>query len=645
DRSHIEYGSISQYATPRRLTLLIDNVAEKQKDRTVKKLGPPKKIAFDDKNGYTKAATGFARTLNIDVKDLAIEETERGPYLSATIEEKGRLTKDVLAEALPGLISSLQIPRSMRWGDSSLRYFRPIHWILATLGNELVPFALDGIKSGNISYGHRFLSPATIAIEDARSYLNSLRKNHVIADIAERKKAISEGIGRIESSAGCRVIKDDELLDIVTNLVEYPVAVCGSFDKKYLELPKELLITVMRSHQKYFSVEDSAGNMLPAFIVISNTMAENSDTVRKGAERVLRARLEDARFYFIEDRKLPLQAYTEELKKVTFQEKLGSIFKKTERISSLCSFIADKLDIKQRENLLRASTLCKADLVTGVVREFPELQGHMGMTYALSSGEDRDVAAAIFEHYLPRFAGDSLPSGETGAIISIADKMDNIASFFSLGMVPTGSEDPFALRRQATGIIHILQNSEYPLLLDDLIERSLGSLDASPGEKETLSEAILQFFYQRLEGILLAQGHSYDLVNAVLASRGTILKELRHRISVLSDLRKDPRFPGLLTAAKRVYNILSKAAPGNVNEALLAEQAEKELYDAAAKIKDRLASTGFMSLFELEMPVNTFFDKVLVMDRDTAIRENRLALLSCVRTAFDSLGNFSKIVD
>jgi glycyl-tRNA synthetase beta chain len=645
NRESIDYGKTSAFATPRRLTIYIEDVSEKQKDRTTESLGPPKKIAFDDNGAPTRAAIGFAKSLNIGMEKLTIKKTGRGEYVAAIIEEKGRSTKDVLAEGMPGLISSLQLPKSMRWGNSSLRFFRPIHWILAMYGNEAISFELDCIKSGNFSYGHRFLSPAAIKIEDPSSYLSLLLTNRVIADPAERKKAIFDEIKSIEVAANCKVHEDDELLDTVTNLVEYPAVVLGTFDKAYLDLPKELLITVMKTHQKYFSVEDKDGNMLPYFIVVSNTAVENNDTVRKGAERVLKARLEDARFYYKEDQEIPLWDYVEKLKKVTFQEKLGTLYQKAERISSLCSFIADELSLPSKEIFLRAAMLCKADLVTGIVGEFPELQGYMGMIYALNSGEDKEVASAVYEHYLPKFSGDSLPSDETGAVVSLADKMDNIVSFFFLGLIPTGSEDPFALKRQATGIINILQSSDYPLSLDMLIEKSLQNLNVSLKEKKTLSDKILQFFYQRLEGIFLTQQYSYDIINAVLATKELNINELNNRIAVLSGLRKYPGFPGLLTAAKRVYNILAKVQPGEVKENLLAESAERELYDVVGTIKDNLTAADFEVLFKLEKPINTLFDNVLVMDKNPEIKQNRLALLLSVKKAFDSLGDFSKIVE
>lgn len=646
EKSSIKYGSISEYSTPRRLAILIDNVAEMQDDRTIEALGPPKKAAYDADRNPTKAALGFARSLNIGVEVLTIKTTERGEYVSATVKEIGKPTADVLSESLPKMITALQLPKSMRWGDSTLKYFRPIKWVLALLGSEVIPFTLDSIKSGNISYGHRFLSPVAVKIDSPSSYLLSLKQNHVYADPGERKNRISEGIRAIESAGACIVHEDAELLDTVTNLVEYPTAVLGNFNSKYLTLPKELLITVMKTHQKYFSVVDREGNMKSSFIVISNMNKEVNDTVKRGAERVLRARLEDARFYYTEDQKKALNDYVEELKKVTFQERLGSLYEKTERISILSSCISELINPGLKERILRASQLCKADLVTGVVGEFPELQGYMGMIYAGNSGEDKAIASAIFEHYMPRFAGDSLPSGEIGTIVSIADKMDNIASFFCLDMIPSGSEDPFALRRQAAGIINILQSNAYGFTLNWLVDASLNNLEPSEEKRAKLSEMILQFFAQRLEGMLLSQGHSYDVVNAALSVAVLNMTDIQKRIQALSALKKEPGFPALLTAAKRVYNILAKVNTGDVKKNLLSEPSEIELFEMVGKIKEEMiTATGFDALFKLEKPVNSFFDSVLVMDKNPEIKENRLALLLSVKEQFDSLADFSKIIE
>jgi glycyl-tRNA synthetase beta chain len=645
DKSSISYGSISEYATPRRLALLINDVAEKQEDKTVESFGPSKKAAYDADGNPTKAAAGFARSLGIDVSDLTIKETDKGEYVSATIEKKGRPTIDVLAEGLPKIISSLKLPKSMRWGDTSLRYFRPIQWILAMLDKDVIPFKLNGIKSGNISYGHRFLSPAAGRIKDPSAYLSVLKRNSVIADCKKRKEMISKGIKEIESSAGCRAIEDEELLETVTNLVEHPNPVLGNFEDKYLSLPKELLITVMRSHQKYFSMEDAEGNMASSFIVISNMNAAINYTVKRGAERVLRARLDDARFYFADDQKSKLWDKIEGLKSVTFQEKLGSVYDKAERISSLAAHIANRSNPQLKEKAQRASMLCKADLVTGVVGEFPELQGYMGMNYANISGEESDVASAIYEHYMPRFAGDSLPSGEIGTIVSLADKLDNIASFFYLDMIPSGSEDPFALRRQAAGIIHILRTIDYPDSLDSLINASIMSLEASEEKRLELTNAILRFFAQRLEGILLSEGHRHDIINAVLSAGEIHLKDIKQRIDILSAFKKEASFPALVIAAKRAYNILKEDQYNEVNESLFVEDAEKELFAAANNVSSELSSGDFNPLFKLKEPIDTFFEKVLVMDKDEKIKNNRLALLSNIRELFNSLGDFSKIVE
>jgi len=645
EKSSITYGRISEFATPRRLAIRIEHVAEIQDDRTIEALGPPRKAAYDAEGNPTKAALGFARSLNIGVEDLIIKKMDRGEYVSATVKEKGKPTADVLSDSLPKLIASLQLPKSMRWGDSALKYFRPIQWVLALLGSEVIPFALDSITSGNISYGHRFLSPVAVTIDSPSSYVSSLKQHHVYADPDERKHLISEGLRAIES-ADDRVHGDAELLDTVTNLVEYPTAVLGSFDTKFLTLPKELLITVMKTHQKYFSVEDREGNMKSSFIVISNMNDKVNDTVKRGAERVLRARLEDARFYYTEDQEYALQDYVEKLKTVTFQEKLGSLYEKTERVCFLSSVIAEMINPDLQEKIQRASLLCKADLVTGVVREFPELQGYMGMIYAGNSGEDWDIASAIFEHYLPRFAGDSLPAGEIGAIVSLSDKMDNIASFFYLGMIPSGSEDPFALRRQAAGIIHILQHNAYPVSLNALTEASLKRLDPSEENRAKLTDMILQFFAQRLEGMLLSQGYSYDVINAALSVTVLNLTDIQQRIQALSALKKESGFPALLTAAKRVYNILAKVQPGDVKENLLSEPSEIELFGTVGKVRaEMMTATGFDALCTLERPVNAFFDSVLVMDKNPHIKENRLALLFSVKKLFDSLADFSKIIE
>jgi len=632
------------FATPRRLAVLVEEVSERQKDKRTEIFGPPKKIAFDEKGNPTKAAIGFVKSQNVDIKDLKIVATEKGEYVAAIIEEKGRETSKVLSELLPEFIRSIHFPKSMRWGNGTLRFARPIRWITALYGEETIHFEIDGLKSSNLTRGHRFLSSGNIQIQNPSNYLSLLSNSFVIVNPEVRKEMILKGMEEIETKINCIVIKDKELLETVTFLVEYPTVNLGDFNTVYLSLPKELLITVMKSHQKYFSVEDKNGSLLPHFIAVSNTKAENSDIVRNGTERVLRARLEDARFYYEDDQKKPLEDYVEKLKGVTFYEKLGNLYEKAERIASISSTLADILHMSRKEKLIRAAMLSKADLVTGVVREFPELQGYMGMVYAKTSGEDEDVALAIYEHYMPRFAGDSLPATEMGKIISIADKIDNITSFFSLELTPTGSEDPFALRRQATGIINILQNSGYPITLDLLIEKALDLIGCHPSAKTELCNKILGFFAQRFEGILLDKGYSYDFINAVFSTGISNINDIKQRIEILSIIKGNPEFPSLLLAAKRVYNILANVKTEQLQEDILTEPVEKELFKAVINVSEKLKDTNFMALFKLINPINSFFDKVLIMDKDLKIRQNRLALLFSVKKTFDSLADFSKIV-
>ena len=641
----IDFQEIREFATPRRLTIFIQQVSAKQKDRQREILGPPKKIAFDKQNQPTKAALGFAKTQNVDINNLKVVKTERGEYVAAIVEERGKETKTVLARLLPKAITSLQFPKSMRWGSGTLRFARPIRWITALHGADIIPFELEGIKSSNLTRGHRFISPEPILIKDPFTYPDLLENSYVIADPERRKKLIQEGIGKIESNMKIHVHRDNDLLDTVTFLVEYPTVISGNFDAQYLSLPEELLITTMRSHQKYFSVEDKEGKLLPHFILISNAKPENNEVIKKGAERVLKARLEDAKFYYDDDQKKPLWDYVEKLKEVTFQETLGSLYDKVQRIASLCSFFADELNLKTKEKLLRAAMLSKSDLVTGIVREFPELQGYMGMVYARNSGEDDEVALAIYNHYLPRFSGDTLPSHEISTFISIADKMDNIASFFVLGMIPTGSEDPYALRRQAMGIINILQKTNYPLSLDLLINKSLERIESYPSTINQLRIKILNFFQQRLEGMLLEEGYSHDTVGSVLSSGVGNVMDTKNRIKILTSLITDPEFPELLTAAKRVYNILVKTKPRKLKESLLTEPSEKALYNSVLAAEEKLGETSFQVLFELRGPINSFFENVLVMDKNQELKENRLALLAYVKKIFSSLADFSKIVN
>jgi len=642
NESAITFRCVQEYGTPRRLAIVVEDIALRQRDRVVEAVGPPLKVSYDSKGSPTKAATGFAKSQGVDVDALFVKKTDRGEYVAVRKEIKGRHTKEILGESLPQLLRGLQLPKSMRWGHGELRFFRPIHWIVAILGREVVEFEIDGIKSGNITYGHRFLAPKGVQIDDASLYPQVLEDYTVVPEIEKRKDMILRGIKNI---CGDRYLvrEDSDLLHTVACLVEYPSVLMGNFDRVYLELPRELPITVMKMHQKYFCVEEKDGSLAPKFIMVSNTSPDNNDTVRRGAERVLRARLEDARFYYKQDTEKRLEEFVELLKGVVFQEKIGSLYDKTLRLQELSDYISMILGVGPRDEIRRAALLCKADLVTGVVSEFPELQGYMGMVYAETSGESPTVSRAIYEHYMPRYVDDTLPETSAGAIVSIADKIDNIVAFYYLGMIPTGSEDPFALRRQAAGIINIIVKMGYEFDLEDVIERAFELLGVSEGERTPIFEQVVEFFRIRLETVFTGMGYPRDTVECIIHAGRMNIGDMTGRIRVLSEIMGSAGFDDLLTAAKRVYNILSDSAGGVVNEALLSEEEERELYRISGEVRKDLHSSGYRALFSLTGPINRFFDRVLVMDRDEKVRGNRLALLAEIRSLFNSLGDFSRL--
>lgn len=539
----------------------------------------------------------------------------------------------------------------MKWGNNSIKFVRPIRWLMALFDNEVVGFEIDGIKSNNLTRGHRFLSPAAFQLKEISSYRRLLANNCVVVDHEERKRIILTKMEGLLALIGERHIDDKELLDTVADLVEYPVPVLATFSGEYLKLPKELLITVMKGHQKYFAVEDKDGKITDHFVVISNTSEENSDTVRVGAERVIRARFEDARFYFEEDRKRKLSERIEELRKVTFQESLGSLYEKIERMVSIAGYLADKLAPSVKDRITRAALLAKTDLITGVVREFPELQGVMGKHYALLDGEEREVAAALEEQYLPTHSGGMLPQTDAGALLGIADKIDNIASFFSIGLTPTGSEDPFAQRRQALGIIAIILNKGYGLPLRGLVDKALGTLRSVKDPNET-GRKIFQFFANRLETVFADLGYSTDLIQSVISlSIDVEFGEVRERLEAIKKFKEADNFNDFLTAIKRVNNIIPKAAVPELNADLLMEDAEKKLKESldavrselSGLIHDRKYSASINLLASLTGPINNFFDGVLVMDQREEVRLNRLSLLNDIWKTISSFADFSKL--
>jgi len=647
----IGYKTIDAYATPRRLSLIISGVEPVQRDSVREVFGPSKKAAFDEHGNPSKAAAGFAHSVGLKVSDLKVKMKGKAEYVAAVLEEKGLETKAVLPEVAKKIILSLHFPKSMRWGDGSLHFARPINWILALFGSETVNFELDGIRSGNTTRGHRFLSPAAFQVKDISSYMNLLENNFVTLDQEKRKNSIRRNIAALFSGPDKQPIVDEELLELVTYLVEYPVPVLCSFRAEYLRLPKELLVTVMKDHQKYFGVEDSNSNLLNYFVVISNTRAENAEAVRTGAERVIKARFDDAKFYYQEDTSKPLYERVQDLKKVTFHDQLGSTHEKVERIRAIAAFLSDKISPALKDKALRAAELSKADLITGVVREFPELQGIMGRYYATHDKEDSEVASAIEEQYLPKNYGDRVPQTDTGAILSLADRLDNISSFFSIGLVPTGSEDPFALRRQAMGLISIILDKGYAFSLREIFGRALGNLRETTSA-EKLLEGIMGFMEQRTEFILSSLGHEQDLIKSVISlSSVRPLKSITARLEALQAFRKEEVFQNFLLAVKRVRNITPKTPLPTVAPGLFVQEEEINLYSAFIALRDEcsplLDSEKFSEALSIcpriTPQINTFFDKVMVMDKQEEVKTNRLALLKAIWEMLSLIADFSKI--
>ncbi len=651
--SRILCGEIRTMGTPRRLVLAAASLAEKQEDQIVEKLGPACRVAFDAEGNPSPAALGFARGQGIPVSALETASTEKGKYLCARKKIIGEATESLLPAILTRLIAGIPFRKSMRWSDQEIRFARPIHWLLALYDGRIIPFRIGNIESGNISRGHRFMSPASFPVLDFENYLAETRGHFVIVDPEERKAIIREETEKAAAALGGRALRNEELLETVTYLTEYPTVVGGSFDEGYLKLPQEVLITTMISHQKYFPVLDDRGNLLRHFLTINNTLARDPAVVRRGNEKVLRARLADARFFFEADRKIPLETRVLDLRKVVFHTMLGTSYEKVMRFRKLAGWIAGRIRPNLAARVERAAFLAKADLDTQMVGEFAELQGTMGREYALLSGEDPIVARAIFEHYLPTGAGGELPETDEGSIVSIADKIDTLCGFFGVGLIPTGTADPYALRRQALGVINIILNKLFPLALDDLIDESLAILGPllrrPPGETK---EAVLDFFRGRFENQLIAQGHPYDVVDAVLTNGIEDLVRASAKIRAMEAFKSHPDFQPLAIAFKRVVNIIRDFNDGAVDPHLFVDAEERNLHAAFLQIRQSVLatiavgdySTALVEMAGLRKPVDAFFDSVLVMAEEEKIRFNRLSLLREISTLFHDVADFSRIV-
>lgn len=651
ENARLSFGEVRTLGTPRRLALVVKGIPAVQPDAEITATGPSAKAAFDADGKPTKAAEGFARGQGVDVSQFTTVTTEKGEYVAVVKKETGRPVPEILVELLPRLIGAIPFRKSMRWGDLDVRFARPIHWIVALFDGVVVPFEFGAVVSGNVSRGHRFMANSTFPVRDFGHYLEECERHFVIPEPDRRQEIIRREIHRVAKAAGGHLLPDEGLLDEVTYLVEYPSAIHGTFDASFLAVPKEVLITSMRSHQRYFSVVDESGKLLPAFITVPNTLAEDPSVVVRGNERVLRARLSDARFFFDEDRKVRLESRVEALKSVVYQQKLGTSFEKMERFRSLAKGLAERLNPEVTDKAERAAFLCKADLVSGMVGEFPEVQGIMGREYALYDGENTEVAAAIAEHYLPTQAGGELPASDIGAFVSLADKMDTICGCFGVGLIPTGSADPYALRRSALGIINIILARGYRESLNGFVTAALDLLAPKLTRKRDEVHAdVLEFFRGRFVN-LMTDRFPADVVDAVASVSFDDLVETASKVAALAEFKNRPDFEPLAVAFKRVCNIVKEPVTAPVSGDLFQDEAEGKLYGAyqsvASTVAAKVAAGDYLAalteIATMRSAVDDFFDKVMVMAEDERVRTNRLSLLQEIKGLFRDIADFAKI--
>ncbi len=646
-------GSISTYGTLRRLVLVGKAIADKQEDTIQEITGPPKKAAFDEEGNPTKAAFGFAKKQGVSVEDLQLLDTPKGEYLYVKRKIPGRPTIDLLSEFLPELIANIPWRKSMRWASGRFSFVRPIHWVVAIFDGKVIPFEVAGVRSGNKTRGHRFMASQFIEVGDLQDYLRKMTKSSVIIDRREREGKVEESVINAAKSVSGTPIEDPELLSIVTNMVEFPSAICGSFDKSFLNLPDHVLITAMKEHQRYFSIRDQESRLMPNFVAVNNTIARDESIVRKGHERVLQARLADADFFFKEDRKRPLEDRLEDLKTVIYQAELGTSFAKVQRFTKLAEYLAEQIAPEKLNDVRLAARLCKCDLVTGIVTEFPSLQGIMGEIYASLDGHPEDVCIAISNHYLPVQAESKLPESLIGSIVGMADRMDTIVGCFALGLEPTGTADPYALRRQALGIIRLIRDKKITVSLPDFVRES-GSIlsDTISFDLEGVTEKVLNFIKDRFKNMLLSEDIAQDFIEAVIAADFNFLNQLDKRIEALRrfrDISKD--FELIAIAFKRIMNIV-KGFEGTyrVNPDLFEDKSEENLWKIFQSVKaegrkeiereNYFEALNLMS--RLSGPIDEFFSQVMVMAENKRVRENRIGMLKELNNFFLQIADFSK---
>lgn len=655
--SRLEYSEVIAYATPRRLAVHIVSLADKQADVVEEVKGPSRKIAYDENGALSKPAQGFARSQGVDLDTLFIRELAGVEYLYAKKSSLGVETASLLPAALPALVTSLTFPKNMRWGNYELKYVRPIRWLVALHGTDVVPFEITGVVSGNVSRGHRFLGAETV-VEEPRLYAERLLAQQVIVDVEQRQKAIVEGIQALSAERGWNIAVKDDLLEEVLFLVETPTVLAGSFDSSFLQIPQEVLITSMREHQRYFPVFDGEGRLLPHFVTVRNGDSVSLDVVSRGNEKVLRARLSDAKFFYEEDKKLVIQDALAKLENIVYHEELGSVADKVRRVRIVADRIAQhlRLDKDDLADVSRTADICKFDLVSQMVYEFPELQGIMGEDYARKAGERETVAKAINEHYSPRNAGDRPAASLVGAIVGIADKLDTIAGCFSIGIIPTGSQDPYALRRQAAGIVNTLLAHELEITLAELFQIALDVQAARGLKREAydISKDMHEFFALRIKNVLSEQEIKYDVVDAVLGAGVKDVRRALLRAHALQEVNSESgkaEFRPAVEAFNRVCNLAAKADSKQVDANLFADAAESKLYEAWQQAHGRFVGASaeanmveaLSALSSLSGPVTAFFEAVMVMEEDEALRRNRLAILALVADDVKLFADFSKL--
>lgn len=647
----LNFSASKQFAAPRRLSVLISDLDEKQADKEIENLGPAVKAAFDDGGNPTPAAQGFARKQGIDVSELTQVDTDKGPRLAFSKTEQGAETENLLEGVINKALSDLPIAKRMRWGSRREEFVRPVHWILMLFGTKTVPATVLGLEAGNSTRGHRFYANSEMVISEPASYADVLRdQGKVIADFEVRKALVKQSVMDAAAKTKGTAVIDEDLLDEVTSLVEWPVALAGRFDNEFLQVPSEALISSMKEHQKYFHVVDDDGSLLPFFITVSNIESQNEAAVIEGNERVIRPRLADAAFFYQTDLKTPFADFRERLKPIVFQTKLGNVFEKTERVASLAKNIAPIVgaDVDAAHH---AGTLCKNDLVTEMVGEFSDLQGLMGRYYAQAANESTDVATAMEEHYFPKFAGDSLPSNEVATAVALADRLDTLTGIFGIGQIPSGSKDPFALRRASLGVLRLLVENKHHCSLSDLLKQA-HSQHSDLSEEST--SKLLHYMLDRFSAWFADLGIPAESFIAVRALDLDNPTDIYSRTMAVTEFAKTADAPTLAAANKRVSNILSKSeisdsAGINIDQTLFAEQQEKNLFDALSSAETAVEpliakqdySSALKRLAVLREPIDQFFDSVMVMADDEALKQNRLSLLAMLRRLFLTIADIS----